>query len=869
MENNNRFTQRVKDVIRFSKEEAGRLGHEAIYPEHLMLAIIRDGSGPAIDAFVKIGFTNDMLNQLKERIELMLGAGRYADSQVTSDSMPMTETAANILKLATLESRKLHDTVIDVDHILLALVRDKNNKASIALSELFGVDYDKLFRVIDDADAGYSFNDSSYDDVDDDDDDEDASPFSSANSSAGDSRSSQSAGARPGGAQSGTPALDSFGVDMTKAAEQGKFDPMVGRDNEVQRVIQILSRRKKNNPVLIGEPGVGKSAIVEGLAQRIVEKKVSRLLYDKRVISLDMSTIVAGTKYRGQFEERLKAITTELEKCDDVILFIDEIHTIVGAGNSQGGLDAANILKPALARGTIQCIGSTTPDEYRQSIEADGALERRFQKVMVNPTTPEETLQILHNVKDRYEEHHCVKYTDDALEACVNYTERYITDRCFPDKALDALDEVGARMHVSNDNVPAFVEELEKQIADVQSKKLDAVKESNFVLASEYRNTENELVEKLRKEQISWMAQMRDNPTLVSEDDVRNVVSMMSGVPIYRINKDENKMLATLSDTITANLLGQDDAVQKVVKAIRRNRLGLKDPNRPIGSFLFLGPTGVGKTHLAQILAKEMFGSKDALIRIDMSEFSEKFTVSRLYGAPPGYVGYDQGGELTEKVRRKPYSIVLLDEIEKAHPDIFNVFLQVLDEGRLTDGQGRVVNFKNTIIIMTSNVGSRQLKEFGTGIGFSMASEQETKEQARGVITKALNKTFPPEFLNRIDEVITFDQLSREVIGKIVSLEVKPVADRMAAMNHKLTLTPEAFEFVASKGYDPQFGARPLRRAVQTYVEDEVAEIMLNGEINEGDEIVLDVDAEKKKIIASVISSVQIDDVIKEETSMS
>ncbi len=836
MENNN-FSQRVKDVLIYSREEANRLGNKSITPAHLLLGIIRDGEGVAIDALLQLGVD---LKHLKSRIEDEIREPMHGYSD---ENIPMDEQAMNCLKYSTLEARKLSCSVVDTEHLVLAFLKTNNSKAAQALL-LNGITYDKFFSVIEKQDNDSSFFEDSDDDSfmsDDDDEYEDAATPKTQNDG-------------PSNSPTSTPALDSFGIDMTKAAEQGKYDKMVGRDAELERVIQILSRRKKNNPVLIGEPGVGKSAIVEGLAQRIVEKKVSRLLFGKRVISLDMSTIVAGTKYRGQFEERLKALTTELENSPDVILFIDEIHTIVGAGNSQGSLDAANILKPALARGTIQCIGATTLDEYRQNIEKDGALERRFQKVMVNPTTEEETLRILENVKERYEEHHCVKYTQQAIEACVKYTERYITDRCFPDKAIDALDEVGARMHVSNVDVPESILALEREVAEAQKGKSDAVKSQNYELAAGYRDKENQLTLTLEKARMRWEEEQKHNPVSVSEDDVRNVVSMMSGVPIQRINSDENQMLQNLQSVIQSQLMGQDSAVEKVVKAIRRNRLGLKDPNRPIGSFLFLGPTGVGKTHLAQILAKEMFGSKDALIRVDMSEFSEKFAVSRLYGAPPGYVGYEQGGELTEKVRRKPYSIVLLDEIEKAHPDIFNVFLQVLDEGRLTDGQGRVVNFKNTVIIMTSNVGSRQLKDFGTGVGFSMATEAENKELARGVITKALNKTFPPEFLNRIDEVITFDQLSKEVINSIVDLEIAPVRSRVEAMSFHLTITDAAKEFIASKGYDVQYGARPLRRAVQTYVEDEVAEVMMMNKLQPNDVIVLDYNSEESKIISKVES---------------
>lgn len=843
MERDN-YTQRVKDVIIYSKEEAARLGNGYIGPEHLLLGIIREGEGPAIDILQKL---NVDIKLVKKTLENEL---REPQSRSVEENIPMEEASLNVLKYAVLEARKLSFTTVDVDHLLLALLRMMPpNKAAVVLQNN-GVTYDLAAQAIDREDSS-----AQTEDYEDDDKDLFMSDSESDDDDSLDNleRENTSSKRKNDGHQSETPALDSFGTDMTQAARDGKFDPMVGRDKELDRMIQILCRRKKNNPVLIGEPGVGKSAIVEGLAQRIVDKKVSRILYNKRLVSLDMSSIVAGTKYRGQFEERLKALLNDLTKNPDVILFIDEIHTIVGAGNSQGSLDAANMLKPALARGSVQCIGATTLKEYRENIEKDGALERRFQKIIVDATTTDETLQILRNIKDRYEKYHCVKYTDEAIVDCVKYTDRYITDRSFPDKAIDALDEAGARMHSANVKVPESIELLEKEIAEVKANKDAAVKSQNFELAAGFRDKGLHLVAQLDEERKRWENQMKDNPQTVTADDIRYVVSMMSGVPIQRIGKNEGEVLLQLKDKLQGRLIGQNDAVDKVVKAIRRNRLGLKDPNRPIGSFIFLGPTGVGKTHLAQILAKEMFGSIDSLIRIDMSEFMEKYSVSRLIGAPPGYVGHEEGGQLTERVRRKPYSIVLFDEIEKAHPDVYNLLLQVLDEGRLTDSLGRFIDFKNTIIILTSNVGSRQLKEFGTGIGFSAANTSESSEQARGVITKALNKTFSPEFLNRIDDIVMFDQLSRDSIFKIIDLELKNVYARVEALNYKLTITPEAKSFISDKGYDIQFGARPLKRAIQKYVEDEMAEVMLDHELKSGDEIVIDVDKDKKKIITSIL----------------
>lgn len=651
---------------------------------------------------------------------------------------------------------------------------------------------------------------------------------------------------------SDTPVLDSFGVDLTKAATEGQLDPVVGRTKEIERLSQILSRRKKNNPILIGDPGVGKSAIAEGLASRIIERKVSRILFDKRVIALDMGSIVAGTKYRGQFEERMKSILNEIQKNPNIILFIDEIHTIVGAGSTPGSLDAANMLKPALARGEIQCIGATTLDEYRQNIEKDGALERRFQKVMVDPTNPEETLTILNNIKERYEEHHNVLYTPEALDACVKLTDRYISDRHLPDKAIDALDEAGSRVHISNINVPKSILDLEEQIEKYKEHKILAVKSQNFELAASFRDKEKESIAQLDIAKAKWEEQLQNERETVDEDKVSEVVAMMSGVPVQRIAQAEGTRLKNMGDTLKKGIIGQDEAVAKIVKAIQRNRVGLKDPKKPIGSFVFLGPTGVGKTHLAKQLAEVLFDSPDAIVRVDMSEYMEKFAVSRLVGAPPGYVGYEEGGQLTEKVRRKPYSIILLDEIEKAHPDVFNLLLQVLDEGRLTDSLGRNVDFKNTIIIMTSNLGSRELKDFGRGVGFAQSSGNSDKEHARSVVRKALNRAFAPEFLNRLDDVIIFDTLDKESIFQIIDIELKGVYERVENLGYKLKLSDEAKEFVATKGLDVQFGARPLKRAIQKYLEDEMAEIIIQSSLKEGDTIVIDYDKEEKKIVSAV-----------------
>ena len=676
---------------------------------------------------------------------------------------------------------------------------------------------------------------------DEDDDDEDPRHKKKSNPSSGTK-------------QSDTPALDTFGTDITKAAQENRLDPIVGRNKEIERLAQILSRRKKNNPVLIGDPGVGKSAIVEGLALRIIQRRVSRVLFDKRVVSLDMASIVAGTKYRGQFEERIKAILNELSKNPDVILFIDEIHTIVGAGGAQGSLDAANMLKPALSRGEIQCVGATTLDEYRQSIEKDGALERRFQKIMVDPTTADETLLILENIQERYEYHHNVRYTPEAIKACVRLTDRYITDRCFPDKAIDALDEAGSRVHIGTVSVPAEIEELEKKIEDLKKDKLKVLSEQKYELAGPIRDQEKQLQYQLEDAVKRWEDEAQLHPETVDEEQVAEVVAMMSGIPVQRIAQAEGLKLRQMKDVLQSKIIGQDEAVNKIVKAIQRNRIGLKDPSKPIGSFIFIGPTGVGKTHLAKILAEFMFDSSDALIRVDMSEYMEKFSVSRLIGAPPGYVGYEEGGQLTEKVRRKPYSIILLDEIEKAHPDVFNILLQVMDEGRLTDSLGRRIDFKNTIVIMTSNVGTRQLKDFGKGVGFNTPADVALdSEFSRGVIQKALNRTFAPEFLNRVDDVVMFDQLSKDSIKAIIDLELKGIFGRVTALGYKLELTPETKDFIADKGYDVQFGARPLKRAIQKYLEDELADVVLGGELEVGDTILMELNEETKEIKARIV----------------
>ena len=843
---NNQFTKRVTDIIAYSKEEANRLRNTYIGPEHLLLGILREGEGKAVGLLQSL-YIN--LQEIKSGLEVMLREESVTEGY--SEDITFNENASRILKMSLLEARLLKANMADSEHMLLAIMREGKNRAAEIL-ETKNVSYQKLIDKLvprTEPQSGVPFEE-------DEDDEEDNGIRRRDNM--GNEGGFYSQGAKQSSAQTSqkkpnndTPALDSFGTDMTRAAEEGKLDPVVGREKEIERLAQILSRRKKNNPILIGEPGVGKSAIVEGLARRIVEKKVSRILFDKRVIALDMTSVVAGTKYRGQFEERIRAILNELKKNPNIILFIDEIHTIIGAGSAAGSMDAANMLKPALARGEIQCIGATTLDEYRQSIEKDGALERRFQKVLVEPTTMDETLQILKNIKEKYEEHHNVNYTNAALEACVKLTERYVTDRNFPDKAIDALDEAGSRVHLTNISAPKEIEEQEKLIDEMRTNKNEAVRLQNFELAASFRDREKQCMEQLEVMKNEWEAKLKENRETVDAEQIADVVSMISGVPVQRMAEADSIKLKGMRSELLAKVIGQDKAVDTLVRAIQRSRVGLKDPNKPIGTFLFLGPTGVGKTHLAKELAVQMFGSADAIIRIDMSEYMEKFTVSRLVGAPPGYVGYEEGGQLTEKVRRKPYSIVLLDEIEKAHPDVFNLLLQVMDEGRLTDSYGRTVDFKNTVIIMTSNIGTRQLKEFGKGIGFTAQMRTDDKEHSRSVITKALNKSFAPEFINRLDEIITFDQLDVEALTRITELELKGLYQRIENVGYKLVIDDDAKRYVASKGYDVQFGARPLKRSIQNNLEDGLAELIINEAPVAGDtlHVVLDKDNDKLRMI--------------------
>ena len=839
---NNQFTQRVSDIITYSKEEANRLRNSYIGPEHLLLGVIREGEGKAIEILLNL---NINLQDIKYKLENILKRDSETDA-IYDANINFNESASKVLKLCILEAKLLKNSLADSEHILLAIMRVKDNSA-FRLLESSDVTYDKIIEQLTlqpDIHAGLGFSE----DEDEEEDEIQNRPSAGSNQS-GAAQQTRSTQKKP---TNDTPVLDNFGTDITRAAEEGKLDPVVGRMKEIERLAQILSRRKKNNPILIGEPGVGKSAIVEGLALRIVEKKVSRILFDKRVIALDMTAVVAGTKYRGQFEERIRSILNELKKNPNIILFIDEIHTIVGAGSAVGSMDAANMLKPALARGEIQCIGATTLDEYRQNIEKDGALERRFQKVIVEPTTPEETIQILQNIKEKYEDHHNVNYTDAALEACVKLTERYITDRNFPDKAIDALDEAGSRVHLINITAPKEIEEQEKLIDETKSLKNEAVRLQNFELAASYRDKEKEYTAQLDALKEEWEKSLKENRGTVDEEQIADVVSMISGVPVQKMAQAEGMKLLGMKDELLTKVIGQDKAIATLVKAIQRSRVGLKDPNKPIGTFMFLGPTGVGKTHLAKELSRLMFGSTDALIRIDMSEYMEKFTVSRLVGAPPGYVGYEEGGQLTEKVRRRPYSIVLLDEIEKAHPDVFNILLQVMDEGRLTDSYGRTVDFKNTVVIMTSNVGTRQLKEFGKGIGFTAQVREDNKEYAKGVITKALNKSFAPEFINRLDEIINFDQLNMEALVKIIDIELKGLYQRMENIGYKMVIDDDAKRFIASKGYDIQFGARPLKRAIQNYLEDGLSEIILSTELQSGDTIKVSYNKEKDAINMTV-----------------
>jgi len=831
------FSPRIKDIIGYSREEAIRLGNDYIGQEHLFLGILRDGEGIATDILENLGID---LAEVKQLIEKKIRTDKDIDRKA---DLIMLKSTEKTLKLIYLEARSFKSITANSGHLLLAILKDNDSIVTQLLVEL-GINYYMVKSQLQD----YKLPEAKSDFPEGEDDD------MSEGFSKGSSSSSQ--GSKKGaGAKSETPVLDNFGIDITKLAEENSLDPIVGREREIERLAQILSRRKKNNPILIGEPGVGKSAIAEGLALRIVSKQVSRILFDKRVVSLDIASIVAGTKYRGQFEERMKAILNELSKVNNVILFIDEIHTIVGAGGATGSLDAANMLKPALARGDIQCIGATTLDEYRQQIEKDGALERRFQKVMVDPTSVSETIEILNNIKDRYEDHHNVTFTPEAIENCVKLTARYITDRYLPDKAIDALDEAGSRVHISNINVPESIVKLEEVIEKTKEEKIAAVKSQNFELAANFRDKEKNLLTRLDQEKEQWEKELINHREIVDGQKVAEVVAMMSGIPVQRIAQAEGIRLMNMGKDLKGKVIGQEEAIAKIVKAIQRNRAGLKDPNRPIGSFIFLGPTGVGKTQLAKILTTYLFDNIDSLIRIDMSEYMEKFAVSRLVGAPPGYVGYEEGGQLTEKVRRKPYSVVLLDEIEKAHPDVFHILLQVLDEGRLTDSLGRQVDFRNTIVIMTSNIGSRQLKDFGRGVGFSsnQTPEQEN-EHAKYIIQKALKKAFAPEFLNRIDDVVMFNQLEKQHIFKIIDIEIEDLYKRVEALNYKLKISPAAKEFIAEKGYDPQFGARPLKRAIQKYLEDEMAEIIIKASISQGDTISVGFDKKNERLQMRILS---------------
>ena len=829
-----KFSQRIKDVLTYSKEEAIRLGNAYIGTEHLFLGILREGGGVAIDALLSMGIN---LQDLKKSLE---GSIRSEESLTVRDSenIPLLKSSEKALKLIYLEAKAFGSPVIDTEHLLLAILKDENSLVTMKLKE-YDLEYEgvkeEIKEMIPEASADFPG----------DEDDDESKNFGDRGGKGQSAPSSKTS--------SETPVLDNFGIDLTKAAEEDRLDPIVGREKEIERLAQILSRRKKNNPILIGEPGVGKSAIAEGLASRIIKRQVSRILFGKRVVTLDLASIVAGTKYRGQFEERMKAILNELSKTDNIILFIDEIHTIVGAGGATGSLDAANMLKPSLARGEIQCIGATTLDEYRQHIEKDGALERRFQKVMVEATSIEETLEILRNIKERYEDHHNVYYTDDALDSCVTLTNRYISDRYLPDKAIDALDEAGSRVHISNIVVPERILELEKRLEETKKEKITAVKNQNFEKAASFRDREKELIDGLEMEKKKWEKELSKNRQEVSDETVAEVVAMMTGVPVQRIAQAEGARLLKMNEEIQDSVIGQKDAIQKIVKSIQRNRAGLKDPNKPIGTFIFLGPTGVGKTHLAKILAKYLFDSVDNLIRVDMSEYMEKFSVSRLVGAPPGYIGYEEGGQLTEKVRRKPYAVVLLDEIEKAHPDVYHILLQVLDEGQLTDSLGRRVDFRNTIIIMTSNIGSRQLKDFGHGVGFETGSKNSSRDDLnKGIIQKALKRAFAPEFLNRVDDVVMFNSLEKADIFKIIDIELKGLFTRINNLGYKIKLTSEAKDFVAEKGYDIQFGARPLKRAIQKYIEDPMAEVIIQADIKEGDTIAVGFDKKKEELTFNV-----------------
>ena len=835
------FSPRVKDVITYSKEEAMRLGHDFIGTEHLMLGILRDGNGKAIQILNNLDVD---LEHLRRKVEILSPASPSLEVNVEKKNLHLTRQAERALKTTFLEAKVFQSTSISTAHLLLCILRNENDPTTKLLNKL-KIDYDiakeqyqNMTPNEEDFIENLPRNESYNDDSGQDDSQKEGTFNNPANKS---------------NKKSKTPVLDNFGRDLTEMAEEGKLDPVVGREKEIERVSQILSRRKKNNPLLIGEPGVGKSAIAEGLALRIIQKKVSRTLFNKRVVTLDLASLVAGTKYRGQFEERMKAVMNELEKNDDIILFIDEIHTIVGAGGATGSLDASNMFKPALARGEIQCIGATTLDEYRQYIEKDGALERRFQKIIVEPTTVSETITILHNIKNKYEDHHNVTYTQEAIEACVKLTDRYMSDRFLPDKAIDALDEAGSRVHITNIEVPKQILDLERQLEDVRELKSVVVKKQKYEEAAKLRDDEKRIEKDLAIAQEQWEEDAKNNRIEVTEDNVADVVSMMSGIPVNRIAQTESNKLAKLPELIEGKVIGQREAVLKIARSIQRNRAGLKDPNRPIGSFIFLGQTGVGKTQLAKVLAKELFDSEDALIRIDMSEYMEKFAISRLVGAPPGYVGYEEGGQLTEKVRRKPYCVVLLDEIEKAHPDVFNMLLQVLDDGYLTDSLGRKIDFKNTIIIMTSNVGARQLKDFGQGVGFGTAAKvAQADDNSKSIIENALKKTFAPEFLNRIDDVIVFNALEKHDIDLIIEIELKKLFARVAELGYQLNLSDKAKAFIAEKGFDRQFGARPLKRAIQKYVEDTLAEEIITSKITTGDEIFMDIEEGSQELTVEI-----------------
>ena len=836
----NQFSPKVSEILAYSREEAARLASQNVAPEHLLLGMMRMKDGPVADLFQRM---NIDVPSIKSELESRVRVDDFVRPNYTQQLM-LNDNASNILKLAVLESRLQRAAFVDVQHVLLAILHDAANNGAKQILEMNNMNYNDTLNMLSVKD-GIGLPEEDYEE------EESASTNSSASSGSAAGKGTTTAQTKQ--TKSKTPVLDNFGTDLTQLALQGALDPCVGRQDEIQRVIEILGRRKKNNPILIGEPGVGKSAIVEGLAQMIATHHCSPMLFNKRLVTLDMTGVVAGTKYRGQFEERMKMLVKELEQNPDIIIFIDEIHTMIGAGSAAGTMDAANILKPALARGTIQCIGATTLDEYRNSIEKDGALERRFQKVMVEPTTNEETLQILKNVKGRYEYHHHVTYTDDALEACVKLTARYVSDRFMPDKAIDAMDETGSRVHLQNATIPPEITEKEKELEEVRVHKNDAVGDQNYELAASYRDREAVLQSELKALNDKWLNGEVDVRQEVTAEQVADVVSMMTGVPVQRIAQEEGIRLKGMAQELKQHVIAQDKAIEKMVRAIQRNRVGLKEPNHPIGAFMFLGPTGVGKTYLAKKLAEFMFGSSDALIRIDMSEYTESFNVSRLIGAPPGYVGYEEGGQLTERVRRHPYSIVLLDEIEKAHGNVFNLLLQVLDEGRLTDGNGRFVDFRNTVIIMTSNAGTRQLKEFGRGVGFNTNSstlmlDEKDKEHARQIVQKALSKQFSPEFLNRLDEIITFDQLDLEAIKQIIDVELKGLYQRIGDMGYTIELSDEAKQFVAEKGYDVQFGARPLKRAIQTYIEDGISELIVNGNIEPGATIHITKAADKEEL---------------------